>query len=60
MPGEPRKPPSGFDFVKALQQADVAVWWLDAERAAAESSFHNRAEGNPDDFYRLAVTSRAT
>src|SRR5439155_23039908 len=51
----PYPPPAGFPFVQALQRAAVPVWWLDAEPAAAHRSFLERAEGNVDDFTRLAA-----
>jgi hypothetical protein len=50
----PYPPPGGFPFVEALQREGVPVWWFDAEPDAAWQSFVDRAEGNPDDFKRLA------
>jgi len=41
----PYNPPDALRLVVALQNAGIAVWWLDADPQAAHESFRHRAKG---------------
>jgi hypothetical protein len=46
----PYNPPWDLTLVVTLQNAGIPVWWFDADPQAAQKSFDERGEGNPQDF----------